>query len=643
MSLDNVNSDRCAWISDFCARRANFRLMDERRTLAPHLVLEFGRRGLLGLTIPRALGGTEATTVELLDVLRCLGGIDATLALFVGLANVLGARPIVRSGSRMLREKLLPEIGTGRILAAFALTEPSAGSFPQAIATTARRTPGGWALNGRKWLSGVAGWSGVVNTFARVGDVGGKRGAMTAFCLPTDRAGVQQGPEALTMGMRAMIQNELVFDGAQVTDSDILGCEGEGLAVAQDAMGLGRLAIAGAAVGAIGQCLQIAHRYAVERQISTGRLIAHPHARSALWDIAGSAAALERLTWEVAAQYDAGHAPAGEILALCKVIGGDEAFRSADLAMQILGGRGYLESEQVARTFRDVRVLRIFEGPSEALLHHIGASALRANGPIWDFLTETLAGGDLASRVREVLVRNADLGGATGETAQRHRLAVRHLAGQIFVHAAHYAAGRLAGATADPSNTGLAARFDEGCERFQARLAVMKQGGNERDLAAAVERRTFHVLRQASAPNEEEHASRLLDGTEAPAENEMDQTADVSAARPSGLMALLREHAARVAQLPLSAVLPDVSFAELGFDSVDAADFAMALEGPLDREIDPTLLWSFTTLRALAAHLEAPHSDRPKAASPGSAPPGRSALAERLRRAAKTTRSDEHA
>jgi alkylation response protein AidB-like acyl-CoA dehydrogenase/acyl carrier protein len=636
VSFEYESGDRCAWIVDYCNRRANFRLMDERRGLAPHLVLEFGRRGLLGLTTARAFGGRGATMIELLEVLRCLGGIDATAALFVGLANVLGARPIERGGSATLKERLLPEIAAGRMLAAFALTEPSAGSFPQAIAATARRRPGGWMLEGQKWFSGVAGWSGVVNTFFRSAGDHGAPGPMTAFCLPTDRAGVHQGAEALTMGMRAMIQNEIRFEGVLAGEGDVLGREGEGLAVAQDAMGLGRLAIAGSAVGAMGQCLEIAHRYAAGRRISTGRLSAHPHARGVLWDIAGSAAALERLTWLVAALYDAGGTPAPEILALCKIIGGDEAFRAADLSMQILGGRGYLESEQVARTFRDARVLRIFEGPSEALLHHVGASALRGGGALWDFLADTLAGADLAARLRDVLARHAEQGDAT----QDRRLAIRFLAGRMFVCAAHFAAGRLPGAASPgPAQAALAERFDEACERFAAKLALLEQGANEQDLSVAVGARVFATAPGAQAPLEEDRHSRLMEGTASPAPR-AGAALEVNAEH-AVLIELLRQHAARVTRLAVSAIELDTSFSELGFDSVDAAEFAMALEQPLDREIDPTLLWSFPTLRALAAHLSAPRARSSNAGAAGTEAPVRSALAERLRRAAKTTRSDE--
>ena len=157
------------------------------------------------------------------------------------------------------------------------MTEPAAGSNPQAILSTA--TPAGdgaWTLRGTKCWSGTAGWASVINVFAQNLDVDGQPRGVSGFVVPRDTPGVRMGPEALTLGMRAMVQNTVHLDGARVTHAQRLGETGGGMRVAQDAMLQGRLAIGAASVGGIKRCLQLLVRYAERRTISTGRLLDNP-------------------------------------------------------------------------------------------------------------------------------------------------------------------------------------------------------------------------------------------------------------------------------------------------------------------------------------------------------------------------------
>ena len=137
-------------------------------------------------------------------VMQQLGAIDQTLSLFVGLHNILGVRPIQRFASSSLRDELLPKLAAGRELAAFGLTEPGAGSNPRSISTQAiKRQAGGWSLIGTKIWSGSAAWAGAMNIFARHPETG----KISGFVVRRGMAGLRQGPEALTMGMRGMVQN----------------------------------------------------------------------------------------------------------------------------------------------------------------------------------------------------------------------------------------------------------------------------------------------------------------------------------------------------------------------------------------------------------------------------------------------------
>ena len=281
--------------------------MDERRGLAPHVILDFGNRGVLGLQVSRELGGCGFGNADYLKVIQQIGAIDQTLAMMTIVQNSLGIWPIVHHASPALRDELVPRLASGRELVAFAITEPAAGSNPQAILSTA--TPAGdrgWTLSGTKCWSGTAGWASVINVFAQNLDAGGQPRGVSGFVVPRDTPGVRMGPEALTLGMRAMVQNTVHFDGARVTHAQRLGETGGGMRVAQDAMLQGRLAIGAAAVGGIKRCLQLLVRYAERRTISTGRLLDNPALLDRAAAVGSALAGLDALVATIGDRLDRG-------------------------------------------------------------------------------------------------------------------------------------------------------------------------------------------------------------------------------------------------------------------------------------------------------------------------------------------------
>ena len=192
--------------------------MDERRSIAPHVMLDFGNHGILGLQVPREYGGRGFTYRETLKVLEQIGAIDETLAMMTIVQNALGLRPILHHAQTELKAELLPRLASGRELVAFALTEPAAGSNPQGIVSTS--TPDGadgWRLHGQKSWSGTAGWAGVINVFVQNRDGDGHVRGITGFAVPRDTKGLRIGPEALTLGVRGMVQNTIYLDGARVS------------------------------------------------------------------------------------------------------------------------------------------------------------------------------------------------------------------------------------------------------------------------------------------------------------------------------------------------------------------------------------------------------------------------------------------
>ena len=152
MTAQQTTDDLLAWLRDYAPERIDSRLMDERRCFFPHVILDLGNRGLLGMQIEREHGGLGLSTADAMRVLAQLGAIDLTLATFTANNNGGGILPIRRHASAERRAELLPQLASGRMLASFSLTEEGAGSNPRAIEARATPTAGGWSLTRREDL-----------------------------------------------------------------------------------------------------------------------------------------------------------------------------------------------------------------------------------------------------------------------------------------------------------------------------------------------------------------------------------------------------------------------------------------------------------------------------------------------------------
>ncbi|MEO1560288.1 MAG: acyl-CoA dehydrogenase family protein, partial [Cyanobacteria bacterium J06632_19] len=401
---ENQNSRICAdelilWLREYGSNYINSRLIDERRSIAPHIVLDFGNRGLLGMQVPGEYGGLGLSNYDTMRVLQQLGAIDPTLSLFVGLNNILGIRPILRYGSKALKDELLPILATGRELAAFAITESGAGSNPQAIASQAIPDADGWRLQGTKIWSGSANWAGVTNVFVQHQNKDGSWQGISGFAV---RKGSQmrQGKEALTMGMRGMVQNTIYLNDVPVSAEQMLGEPGAGMQVAQDAMMYGRLAIAAASVGGMKRCTQLMLRYSSRRSVSTGKLLENPFVIKRLSEITAAITATENLVSQVTRRLDVGEVIPIEIYTACKTAAPEFYWYAADSLVQVLGGRGYIETNIAPQILRDARILRIFEGPTETLNMFLGSRAIHESGSLVNFIRDSLQAPEVAEKLQ---------------------------------------------------------------------------------------------------------------------------------------------------------------------------------------------------------------------------------------------------
>lgn len=650
--LSPLLGEKLDWLGEYCRTRVNSFVIDERRTFPPYLVLDLGNQGLLGMIAGPEYGGLGFGAREFLAVLDRLGSKDMTLALFVGLNNALGLRPILRFADRAVKDRYLPRLARGRELAAFALTEPGAGSNPQALQATARAEGGIYRLRGTKYWSGSAAWSGVMNVFARAFDEQGRAIGVSAFVVPQDAPGVRQGPEALTMGMRGMIQNAVFFEDVAVEGSHLLGRPGHGMGVAQDTMCYGRIVIAAIALGALRLCYQTMLKYAEGRDIATGRLLDNPHTRTVLGDTMHGIEAISALLEKVAGDLDRGEAVAPEILAVCKCMSTELLWRAVDRTLQMAGGRGYIESNFIPQLFRDARIFRIFEGPTETLHHFIGSSVLAGRREVRAYLQAHLG--------EKATVRQYDrvLGGLDGGAGLAEDPAFRHWRYQAVGDYVGWLVLRAAAApaVASPLERFLSRRVEEAEKRLAAKLARFG------DLAPVTDLRRFGQRLEAAIGRREQVSpgpeTRLDAYLRAPDDGPCASESEVApvvppepapvlaqvqvppsspalvapvpftgsapavSARPgvAEVRAFIVRWIAGKSGRPVAAITRDVEFAALGMGSIESIELCADLSNRFALDLDPTAFWNYPTAQALADFVLSEIEARDPGRAAGAAP-----------------------
>jgi natural product biosynthesis luciferase-like monooxygenase protein len=617
------------WLRAYSAKRLNSRLMDERRSIAPHVVLDFGNAGILGMSIPTRFGGLGLRDADTLRVIEQLGAIDLNLAAFVGVHLALGATPLIEAADHELKARLLPMIAGGRMLAAFALTEPGAGANPRALQARARRDGEHFVLDGDKSWIGTASWAGVINVFAREVDEEGRPQGITAFAVSTENDGLKFGPEALTMGMRGMVQTSVHLRGARVDASCRLGAPGEGFEVAMEAIQVGRLGIAAMCVGALQRCAQLLIGYARQRPVATGRLLDHGVTLERLDWMVHASRSLRALVQQLAELRDSSRPVHPDAYAAAKVAGSEWAWQGADWLMQGLGGRGYVEPNGASQLLRDARLLRIFEGPSEALLTHLGSRVLREPLSLAAWMRGVLGAPRAAARLSELSTR---LGGAVprnGDTIQSDLIAHRcGIMAQLLIIAAALEVAEQRHGTAEVVRTRswLEAQLQQAEARLFTLDIIRVPGADEVVAAVSGFVDAIGDIEQ-TLPGEDAARDALIAGGERslvgptvepvtppaptlPQRRETDQVVTTPVpSQPSGadqdmIRAAIRERIldaiAEERGIARANVDPNRPLAEMGVDSLSAARIAMTLERWLGVDVPPDLLWQEPTVEALA-------------------------------------------
>lgn len=332
------------------------------------------RIGLPGIGIDPAYGGSgggfRQSSIAIEEVARADAAASVTLAAHLG----LGVETIARFGSEEQKQRYIPSLASGKGIAAWALTEPGSGSDAAAMATTAVRRNGVWALNGSKQFITNAEVAETLVVFANQDRAQGYRG-VCAFIVPAGTPGMQINPQHNKMGIRASSTCEVVFDNAEIPAENIIGAEGMGFRYAMDILDSSRISIAAQCVGIGQSAFEEAMRYAQVRETFGRPLAQHQAIQFKLADMATAVHTARVATRHAATLRDAGQPFINEA-SMAKLVASEMCNNVAYEAMQIHGGIGFFKESRIERIFRDARVTTIYEGTSEVQRLIIARQAL---------------------------------------------------------------------------------------------------------------------------------------------------------------------------------------------------------------------------------------------------------------------------
>jgi acyl-CoA dehydrogenase len=340
-------------------------------------VRALGAAGLLRHAVPAAWGGARETIESrALCVLRETLAAHHALADFAFAMQGLGSGALALAGDAAVQAAWLPKVARGEAIAAFALSEPGAGSDAAALTTRATRTAGGWRIDGEKmWISN-GGIADVYCVFARTDDAVAPAKGITGFLVPADTPGLVVAERIDVMSPHPLAR--LAFEGCIVPDSHRLGAPGEGFALAMRTLDIFRVSVAAAAVGFARRALDETLTHASARAMFGATLGAQPLAQAILGDMATDLDAAALLTYRAAWQRDVRGGRTTGVAAMAKLGATELAQQVIDRAVQLHGGEGVRVGRVVERLYRDVRALRIYEGASEVQRLLVGRETLKA-------------------------------------------------------------------------------------------------------------------------------------------------------------------------------------------------------------------------------------------------------------------------
>lgn len=328
---------------------------------------ELGELGFLGMRVPEAYGGLDLDLLTYLYVLEELAWGDAGVAVSVSVHNSLPVSILSSRGSDDQKERWLPRMAAGDLLAAFSLSEAGAGSDAAALRTQAVLDGDEWVLNGEKmWVTNGAS-ADLVFTFVRTDEPDERRGTrgIGAFVIPKNTAGFEAGKKERKMGQRGSETVSLVLDGVRLTADHLIGEPNRGFSYALEALEGGRLGIAAQALGITAAAIDESMAYASERSQFGAELRTFQGIQFKLADMITALEAGRGLLERAAHAHMCGDPRSRRLSSVAKLFASETAMRVTRDAVQIHGGYGYSREYPVERLFRDAKITEIYEGANE--------------------------------------------------------------------------------------------------------------------------------------------------------------------------------------------------------------------------------------------------------------------------------------
>ena len=319
--------------------------------------------GAYGICVPEDDGGAGLDYLTLALVLEEIAAGDGGTSTAISVTNCPVNAILMRYGNAQQKKQWLQPLAQGRMLGAFCLTEPQAGSDASSLRTTAKKDGDGWVIDGVKQFitSGKHGQVAVV--IAMTDKAAGKKG-MSAFLVPTDAPGYNVARLEDKLGQHSSDTAQINFDACRIPAENLIGQEGEGYKIALGALEGGRIGIAAQSVGMARSAFDVALAYAKERQAFGGSIFNQQAVGFRLAECATQLEAARQLIWHAANLRDAGR-PCLKEAAMAKLFASEMAEKVCSAAIQTLGGYGYVNDFPLERIYRDVRVCQIYEGTSD--------------------------------------------------------------------------------------------------------------------------------------------------------------------------------------------------------------------------------------------------------------------------------------
>jgi alkylation response protein AidB-like acyl-CoA dehydrogenase len=375
----------------FEPREKDFVTWDKKGEFPPEFIAQLREAGLFSFVIPEEHGGLGFGSKAYSRALQEVASYDASVAVTVGAHSSIGMRGLLLLGNEEQKGRYFPKLASGEMIAAFCLTEPGSGSDAASIKTTAIRDGDHYVLNGTKiWITN-GGIADFFTVFAKTGDPS-ERKNLSAFLVTRDMPGVTTGPHEDKMGIRASSTTTVNLENVRVPVANLLGDEGKGFKIAMQILNSGRTGLGGGCVGGMKRVIKLVTQQANQR-IQFGKPISEfGLVKQKVGQMIVDCYATEATVTMVAGLIDSGWEDYQVEAAISKVFASEAMWRTADEALQIAAGNGFMTEFPYERVIRDSRINRIFEGTNEILRLFIALTAMNDVGQNLRELGKTFQG-----------------------------------------------------------------------------------------------------------------------------------------------------------------------------------------------------------------------------------------------------------